>query len=101
MYKIKKYFVYILANKKNGTIYVGITNSLLKRIYQHKNDLIDGFTKKYSVHDLVYYEEYDDVRNAITREKQIKKWNRKWKLELFEKDNPMWRDRYEELNPVN
>jgi len=100
MKKQYKYYVYILTSRKNGTLYVGLTNSLLRRIYEHKNNLIEGFTKKYKIHILVYYEEYDDIKNAITREKQIKKWNRKWKLNLIEKNNPFWKDLYSELNPV-
>lgn len=93
----KNYFVYILANKKNGTIYTGMTNDLKRRIYEHKNNLIKGFTEKYNVHNLVYYEETNDVNVAIEREKQIKKWNRKWKLELIEKKNFNWNDLYENL----
>ena len=91
------YYVYILASKRNGTLYIGVTNDLIKRIYEHKNNLVEGFTKKYTVHKLVYYEETGDVNSAIKREKQIKKWNRKWKLELIEKKNPNWRDLYETL----
>ena len=90
----KQYFVYILASRKNGTLYIGITNDLIKRVYQHKNNLADGFTKKYNVHSLVYYEIHNDVCNAITREKQLKKWNRQWKIELIEKTNPEWNDLY-------
>ena len=96
----EKYFIYILASQRNGTIYVGLTNNLIRRIYQHKNNLLEGFTKNYSVHNLVYYEEYNDVNIAISREKQIKKWNRNWKIQLIEKNNPLWRDLYEELSPV-
>ena len=84
--------VYILASKRNGTLYVGVTSDLLKRAWTHKNDLIEGFTKKYGVHLLVYYELCDDIVSAITREKQIKKWNRAWKLELIEAQNPDWKD---------
>jgi putative endonuclease len=90
----KQYFVYILASKKNGTLYLGMTNDLNKRVYQHKNNLADGFTKKYNVHNLVYYEIHNDVYNAITREKQLKKWNRQWKIELIETNNPEWNDLY-------
>jgi len=96
----KEYFIYILANKKNGTLYIGITNNLIRRIYEHKNDLIDGFSKKYGIHNLVYYESYNDVRDALNRETQMKKWNRKWKIELIEKSNPEWNDLYNELNPI-
>ena len=88
----KSYYVYILASKRNGTLYIGVTGNLEQRIDQHKNDLIEGFTKKYCVHLLVYYEETNDVYTALTREKQLKNWQRKWKLELIEKDNPNWND---------
>jgi len=84
--------VYILASKRNGTLYVGVTSDLQKRAWTHKNDLLEGFTKKYGVHFLVYYELCDDMVCAITREKQIKKWNRAWKLELIETQNPDWKD---------
>ena len=94
---MKSYFVYILASKQNGTLYVGVTSDLLRRIYEHKNDLVEGFTKKYSVHNLVYFEQIPDIKVAIQREKQIKKWNRQWKLELIEKENPEWKDLYKEL----
>jgi putative endonuclease len=90
----KMYFVYILASKRNGTIYTGVTNDLIRRVYQHKNGINEGFTKKYSVHDLVYFEATDDVQAALRREKQIKKWNRQWKIDLIEKQNPEWRDLY-------
>ena len=89
---MKKYYVYILASKHNGTLYIGVTNDLIRRVYEHKNDLNNGFTKKYGVHRLVYYEQYDEVVNAIQREKQLKKWNRQWKIELIEKENPEWKD---------
>ena len=88
----KQYFVYILASRKNGTIYIGVTNDLLKRVGQHKNNLVEGFTSKYNVHILVYYEGFSHITDAINREKQLKKWKRKWKLELIEKDNPRWED---------
>lgn len=94
---MKKYYVYILASKRNGTLYIGVTNDLMQRVYEHKNDLIDGFTKKYGVHRLVYYEQYDDVVNAIQREKRLKKWNRQWKIELIEKENLEWKDLYLQL----
>ena len=94
---MKTYYVYILASKRNGTLYIGVTNDLIRRVYEHKNDLIDGFTKKYGVHRLVYYEQYDDVVNAIQREKRLKKWNRQWKIELIEKENPEWKDIYLQL----
>ena len=80
--------VYLLASKRNGTLYVGVTSDLVKRVWEHKDDLVEGFTSKYSVHLLVYYEMHEDMLGAITREKQIKKWNRSWKLKLIERDNP-------------
>jgi len=94
---MKQYYVYILASKKNGVLYIGITSGLVKRVYEHKNNLIIGFTKKYHVHKLVYYEEINDVYTAITREKQIKKWNRAWKVQLIEKNNSDWGDLYYNL----
>jgi putative endonuclease len=90
----KQYFVYILASKRNGTLYTGVTNNLLKRIHEHKSNLVEGFAKKYNVHNLVYYEIHGNIYNAINREKQIKKWKRQWKMELIEKENPEWRDLY-------
>lgn len=87
--------VYILANKRNGTLYIGVTSNLRKRAWEHKNDLIEGFTKRYGVHRLVYYELHEDMALAISREKQMKKWNRAWKLELIEKQNPDWKDLWE------
>ena len=94
---MKLYYVYILASKRNGTLYIGVTNDLIRRVYEHKNDIIDGFTKKYKVHMLVYYELANDIYNAIQREKRIKKWERKWKMELIEEMNPDWHDLYEDL----
>jgi len=91
------YYVYILASQKNGTLYIGVTNSLIKRIAEHKGGLIDGFTKKYKVHNLVFYEAYGEVGMALYREKQLKEWKRKWKLELIEKENSEWRDLYEDI----
>ena len=84
--------VYILASERNGTLYIGVTSNLVQRMWQHKNDLVEGFTEKYAVHSLVYFELLDDMPNAITREKQMKKWNRAWKLALIEKQNPTWQD---------
>ena len=84
--------VYILAIAPNGTLYIGVTSNLVQRIWQHKNDVIEGFTEKYSVHTLVYFELLEDMTNAIIREKQLKKWNRAWKLSLIEKQNPNWKD---------
>jgi putative endonuclease len=93
----KQYFVYILASKRNGTLYICITSDLIKRIYEHRNNLVNGFTKKYNVHTLVYYETTGDVHSAILRERQLKKWRRSWKMALIEKNNPQWRDLYDEL----
>jgi len=90
----KTYCVYILSSQRNGTLYVGITDNLSRRVWEHKNKLVDGFTKKYEVHHLVYYEIHDNPESAITREKQIKKWNRLWKLKLIESTNPDWNDLY-------
>ncbi len=92
---MKQYYVYILASQKNGTLYTGVTSDLIKRIWEHKNSLIEGFTSKYAVYNLVYYEVYDDPQNAIKREKRIKKWKREWKLNLIEANNPDWNDLYE------
>ena len=93
----KKYYVYILASRRNGTLYIGVTNNLKKRTWEHKEDLVEGFTKKYQVHLLVYFEIYDDIKDAIRREKQLKKWKRGWKIKLIEKHNPTWRDLYNDL----
>jgi len=86
--------VYILASRRNGTLYTGVTSSLAERIWQHKNDVTEGFTKRHGVHLLVWYELYDTMESAIRREKAIKEWKREWKLELIEKTNPTWRDLY-------
>ena len=86
-----------MASKKNGTLYVGVTSNLIRRVYEHKGNLIKGFTSRYHVHRLVYFEQTNDIRNAITREKQIKKWKRGWKIELIERMNPAWRDLNEHL----
>jgi putative endonuclease len=94
---VKQYYVYILASKRNGTLYTGVTNNLPKRVFEHKNDVIRGFTEKYSVHNLVWYERYDDICSAIAREKRLKKWKRRWKIDLIEKVNPSWEDLYCDL----
>ena len=86
------YYVYILATKQNGTLYIGVTNDLERRIYEHKSNLIDGFTRTYNIHRLVYYEETTDIPGALQREKQLKAWQRKWKIQLIEELNPEWRD---------
>ncbi len=97
MAQSKTYYVYILASQRNGTLYTGMTNDLLRRVSEHKSGAVDGFTKRYKVDRLVYFESTNDVRVAIEREKQIKKWYRKWKIELIESQNPEWKDLYEEL----
>ncbi|HEX9024630.1 MAG TPA: GIY-YIG nuclease family protein [Geobacteraceae bacterium] len=94
---MKQFYVYILSNERNGTLYTGVTSDLLKRIYEHKNDLVEGFSKRYGIHNLVWYEMHETAESAISREKQIKKWQRKWKLELIDKSNPFWDDLYKEL----
>ena len=95
---MKSYWLYILASKRNGTLYVGVTNDLTRRIYEHKQKLIDGFTKKYNITTLVYAEEFQNINDAIHREKCIKKWNRAWKLQLIEEHNPDWSDLYENIS---
>ena len=86
------YYVYILSSQKNGTLYIGVTNNLQRRIYDHQNNLVDGFTKKYKIQNLVYYEQTDSVESAIIREKQLKNWKREWKVKLIEGNNIAWRD---------
>lgn len=93
----KTYYVYILANKRNGTLYVGITSDLLKRVWQHKNKVFKGFTNKYRIDKLVYYQGFKDVSDAIAYEKKLKKWPRKWKVDLIEKENPDWEDLYDKM----
>ena len=86
-----------MASRRNGTLYIGVTNNLIKRVYEHKNDLVEGFTKKYGVHRLVYYEQSEDVKSTIKHEKRLKAWNRRWKLKLIEEMNPEWRYLYPDL----
>ncbi len=93
----QSYFVYILASKRHGTLYVGVTSALAKRVFEHKSGFVEGFTKKYGVKSLVWFEATESIEAAIEREKQIKKWNRAWKIELIEKTNPTWRDLYPEI----
>ena len=93
----KQFYVYILASKRNGTLYTGVTSDLIQRVWQHKHNMVAGFTQKYGVKKLVYYEVHDNAESAITREKQIKKWRRKWKLRLIEEKNPQWTDLYDEI----
>jgi len=91
------YFVYILASRRNGTLYVGVTNDVVRRAWEHKNDLIEGFTKKYGVHTLVWYEVHEDIHTAIAREKRLKRWNRAWKIKLIEENNSGWNDLYDRM----
>jgi len=86
-----------MTNKPNGVLYIGVTSNLLNRIYQHKNNQLPGFTSKYCLYFLVYYEIFSDIGQAITREKQLKNWRRKWKIDLIEKENPKWKDLYHEI----
>jgi putative endonuclease len=90
----KLYFVYILASRRNGTLYIGVTNDLSRRVWEHREGVAIGFTKKYGVTQLVYYEAFEDVSAAINRETRLKKWKRLWKIALIEKDNPRWADLY-------
>ena len=93
----KQFCVYILASKRNGTLYIGVTSQLVARVWQHKNKVTEGFSAKYGVDKLVYYEAHDSAEAAFVREKQLKKWRRAWKIELIESLNPEWRDLYEEI----
>jgi putative endonuclease len=86
--------VYILASKRNGTLHIGVTSDLVKRMWEHKNNRVEGFTKRYGVHQLVWYEQHESMESGIQREKQLKEWKRKWKLELIESTNPNWQDLY-------
>ena len=94
---MKQPSVYILASKKNGTLYIGVTSNLVKRIWQHKNKVVSGFTEDYRVNTLVYFEQFNDMYAAITREKQLKTWGRAWKISLIEKANPHWNDLYDDI----
>ena len=94
---MKNYYVYILASQRNGTLYIGVTSNLIKRVQEHKSKLVKGFTEKYNVDKLVRYEQTEDVNSALTREKALKKWNRVWKIQLIEKDNPNWKDLYNNI----
>jgi len=94
---MKQPSVYILASKKNGTLYIGVTSDLIKRIWQHKHKVVSGFTEQYEVSRLVYFEQLDDMENAIIREKVLKKWNRAWKVRLIETTNPNWLDLYDDI----
>ncbi|HTM63826.1 MAG TPA: GIY-YIG nuclease family protein [Gammaproteobacteria bacterium] len=94
---MKRSFIYILANDYNTVLYIGVTTNLLKRIYQHRNHEVDGFSSKYNLHKLVYFKEYSTIQDAIKREKQLKKWNREWKIELINGFNPEWKDMYPQI----
>lgn len=87
--------VYILASRRNGTLYVGVTSNLVKRVWEHKNNMVEGFTKRYGVHQLVWYEVHDNIQSAIQREKRLKEWKRKWKVELIKSMNPNWEDLFD------
>jgi putative endonuclease len=93
----RDFYVYIMASKKNGTLYVGVTSDLVKRVWQHKNNVVPGFTQRHHVHTLVYFEPCGDAEQAIRREKRLKAWNRQWKLDLIEKQNPFWEDLFPEI----
>jgi len=93
----KIYYVYLLASGKRGTLYIGVTNDLLRRVYEHKTDAVEGFTKRHRVKRLVWYDTTADVEAAILQEKRMKRWRRQWKIELVEKANPDWRDLYDNL----
>lgn len=92
-----QYYVYILASKKNGTLYIGVTNDMMRRVGEHKAGMIEGFTTKYKINKLGYFEAYKDINEAILREKRLKKWNRHWKIKLIEEMNPEWNDLYDDL----
>ncbi len=94
----REFWVYMLASKRNGTLYIGVTSNLAKRIWEHKNKMVEGFSSKYDVVKLVHCEPFADAESAITREKQMKKWQRAWKIRLIEDTNPEWRDLYDEIN---
>jgi len=94
---MKQPCVYILASRRNGTLYTGVTSNLVQRVWQHKSDLVEGFTKQYGVHTLVWFEPHETMESAISREKAIKKWRRDWKLKLIESTNPQWRDLYDDI----
>ena len=94
MSKERHYYVYILASKIGGTLYIGVTNDLVRRVHEHKEGIVEGFTTKYKVHRLVYFEQHSDIEAAIQREKRLKKWNWRWKIRLIEETNPNWVDLY-------
>jgi putative endonuclease len=94
---MRQYYVYILASRPGGTLYVGVTNDLIRRVYEHKNGFVEGFTKQYNVHRLVYFEVYSSIHDALQREKNMKHWPRAWKVKLINESNPTWRDLYDEI----
>ncbi len=90
----KEFYVYIMVSKRNGTLYIGVTSNLIKRVWEHKNHVVEGFTSKYRIHDLVYFEQHIEAESAIRREKRLKLWKRQWKVDLINKQNPRWSDLY-------
>ncbi len=101
VFMTNSYSVYILASKRNGTLYIGVTNDLIRRTYEHKEGIVEGFTKRYDVRTLVYFEQTNDVNSSLLREKQLKKWNRRWKIELREGFNPDWKDLTKDWIPTS
>ena len=97
MARDRSYWVYILASKIGGTLYIGVTSNLVKRVYEHRTEVVAGFTKEYGVHRLVYFEQHTDIEAAIRKEKRLKKWNRAWKIRLIEETNPNWDDLYSQI----
>ncbi len=93
----KAFYVYMLASARYGTVYLGVTSNLVKRVWEHREGMVEGFTKKHDVKQLVWFEAHDDAISAITREKQLKKWNREWKIRLIQRENPYWRDLYKDI----
>ena len=94
----RSYFVYIMTNKKHGTLYTGVTNDLVRRVYEHREGLVEGFTRKHDLKKLVWFEPHDDIEQAILREKRIKRWRREWKIQMIQKQNPDWDDLWEEIS---
>ena len=97
VYALRMPCVYILTNRPRGTLYIGVTSDIARRVWEHKSDVVQGFSKRYRLHSLVWFESHDDMETAIAREKALKKWNRAWKIELIEQENPLWRDLYDEI----
>ncbi|TDR20458.1 putative endonuclease [Marinicella litoralis] len=95
--EMKNPAVYVLTNQRNGTLYIGVTSDLIQRIYQHKSNAVEGFSKKYQTHMLVYFEQHLTMESALLREKQMKEWKRAWKINLIEKLNPFWKDLYQDI----